>query len=130
VSALHRTPTDSKPSVSGKGPKWEADPLQEEQELRRQTHPSLPNVEKIEEAVRRGFKPRVFLEELDKIKPSEFAINQIFRIFDALDRHRGQLVIDTNLSKQEFMDIYGEPIARRVKENCRMKEYGFQGGTE
>jgi hypothetical protein len=82
-------------------------------------------VEKIEEAVRRGFKPRVFLEEIDKIKPSEFAINQIFRIFDALDRHRGQLVIDTNLSKQEFMDIYGEPIARRVKENCNVKEYGF-----
>lgn len=82
-------------------------------------------VEKIEQAVNRGFKPRVFLEEIDKIKPSEFAVNQIFRIVDALDRHRGQLVVDTNLSKQQFMDIYGEPIARRIRENCEVREYGF-----
>jgi hypothetical protein len=96
-----------------------------------ESRPPQPDitVEKIEEAVHRGFKPRVFLEEIDKIKPSEFAIHQIFRIFDALDRHKGQLVIDTNLGKQ-FMDVYGEPIARRVKENCHVKEYGFQGGTE
>ena len=83
------------------------------------------SVESIEEAVRRGYTPRVFLEEIDKVKPSEFAINQIFRIFDALDRHKGQLVIDTNLSKQQFMDVYGEPITRRVKENCIVKEWGF-----
>jgi len=82
-------------------------------------------VEKIEEAVKRGFTPRVFLEEIDKIKLSEFSINQMFRIFDALDRHKGQIVLDTNMSKAEFIAAYGEPIARRVKENCHIKEYGF-----
>jgi hypothetical protein len=82
-------------------------------------------VEKIEEAVKRGFKPRVFLEEIDKIRPSEFVIDQLFRLFDALDRHQGQIVLDTNLSKQQFVDTFGEPIARRVRENCHVKEYGF-----
>jgi hypothetical protein len=61
----------------------------------------------------------------DKIKPSEFSINQIFRLFDALDRHQCQLVLDTNLSTAQFTDMFGEPIARRVKENCHVKEYGF-----
>ena len=69
--------------------------------------------------------PRVFLEEIDKVKPSEFSINQIFRLFDVIDRNECQLVIDTNLSRQQFMDVFGEPIARRVKENCRIKECGF-----
>lgn len=83
------------------------------------------SVEKIERAVRDGFVPRVFLEEIDKIKPSDYAVNQLFRILDALDRHKGQLVLDTNLSRQQFLDTFGEPIYRRVKENCIVKEYGF-----
>ena len=83
------------------------------------------SVEKIEKAVRDKITPRLFLEEIDKIKPSEYAINQLFRIFDVIDRHKGQLVLDTNLSKKQFMDIFGEPIVRRIKENCIVKEYGF-----
>jgi hypothetical protein len=82
-------------------------------------------VEKIERAKRDGITPRVFLEEIDKIKPSEFATNQLFRIFDAIDRHRGQIVLDTNFSRQQFLDTFGEPIYRRVKENCIVKEFGF-----
>jgi hypothetical protein len=82
-------------------------------------------VEKIEKAVSLGLKPRVFLEEIDKIKPSEFAVNQLYRIFDAIDRHNGQIVIDSNLSKQQFGNVFGDPIVRRVKENCIVKEFGF-----
>jgi len=81
--------------------------------------------EKIQEGLNKGLTPRVFLEEIDKVKPSEFSINQIFRLFDVIDRNLCQLVIDTNLSRQQFLDMFGEPIYRRVKENCRMKEYGF-----
>jgi hypothetical protein len=81
--------------------------------------------EKIQEGLDKGFKPRVFLEEIDKVKPSEFSINQIFRLFDVIDRNQCQLVIDTNLSRQQFVDMFGEPVARRVKENCRVKEWGF-----
>lgn len=81
--------------------------------------------EKIEQGLKKGLTPRVFIEEIDKVKPSEFSINQIFRLFDVIDRNLCQLVLDTNLSRQQFLDMFGEPIYRRVKENCRMKEYGF-----
>jgi len=81
--------------------------------------------EKIQQGIDKGLTPRVFLEEIDKVKPSEFSINQIFRLFDVIDRNECQLVIDTNLSRQQFTDVFGEPIARRVKENCHIKEYGF-----
>jgi len=87
-------------------------------------------VEKIEDAIKSEkhagkFIPKVFLEEIDKIKPSEFATNQLFRIIDALDRHKGQLVLDTNMTGEQFENTFGSPIARRVKEMCHVKEYGF-----
>jgi hypothetical protein len=82
--------------------------------------------DKIDKARRDGFVPRVFLEEIDKIKEgSEWNTNMIFTLVNAVDKHKGQLVIDTNLSKRQFMDRFGEAIYRRVKENCNMKEYGF-----
>ena len=83
------------------------------------------SVENIEKAVRLGIRPRVFLEEIDKIKPSEYTVNQLFRIFDALDRHKGQIVLDTNFSKQQFQNVFGDMIVRRIKENCIVKEFGF-----
>jgi hypothetical protein len=82
--------------------------------------------EKIKKARQDGFKPRVFLSEIDKIKEaSEWNLNQIFMLFDAIDKHKGQLVFDSNLSKQQFVDRFGDAIARRVKENCNIREYGF-----
>jgi hypothetical protein len=94
-----------------------------------QPEPPKPDItaEKIQEGINKGLTPRVFLEEIDKVKPSEFAINQIFRLLDVIDRNQCQLVIDTNLSRQLFLDTFGEPIYRRVKENCRVKEWGFEG---
>ena len=78
-------------------------------------------------ATRDGFRPRLFLEEIDKVKEgSEWANNILFTLFNAVDKHKAQLVFDTNLSKQQFMNRFGEPMARRVKENCNMREWGFQ----
>jgi hypothetical protein len=34
-------------------------------------------------------------------------------------------VIDSNFSKQQFGNVFGDPIVRRIKENCIVKEYGF-----
>jgi len=82
-------------------------------------------VEKIQAAKNEGFTPRVFLEEIDKQKITEHTVHQMFRLFDALDRHKCQIVLDSNLSTQQFLSMYGEPIARRIKENCIIKEYGF-----
>jgi hypothetical protein len=98
------------------------------QHFERFNNPNAPlpdiTVEKIEQGKRRGFTPRVFLEEIDKQKPSEFTTHQLFRLFDALDRHKCQIVLDSNLSKAQFAEIFGEPIVRRIKENCIVKEYG------
>jgi hypothetical protein len=89
--------------------------------------PPRLNFEQIARAERDGFRPRVFLEEIDKIKEgSEWNTNKIFTLLNAVDKHKGQLVLDTNLSRRQFMDRFGEAIYRRVKENCNMREFGFQ----
>jgi hypothetical protein len=82
--------------------------------------------EKIEKARKSGFTPRVFLEEIDKIKEgSEWATGKLFNLINEIDKHKGQLVLDSNLSKQQFLARFGEPFCRRVKENCNMREFGF-----
>lgn len=83
--------------------------------------------DKFGKAKSQGFTPRLFIEEIDKIKDgSEWANNILFTLFNAVDKHKAQLVFDTNLSKQQFVNRFGEPIARRVKENCNIREWGFQ----
>jgi hypothetical protein len=82
--------------------------------------------DKFAKAKEQAFRPRLFLEEIDKIKEgSEWANNILFTLFNAVDKHKAQLVFDTNLSKQQFMNRFGEPITRRVKENCNVREWGF-----
>ena len=88
--------------------------------------PPRLNFEQIGKAERDGFRPRVFLEEIDKIKEgSEWNTNKLFTLLNAIDKHKGQLVLDTNLSRQQFLDRFGEPIYRRVNEDCNIREYGF-----
>lgn len=82
--------------------------------------------DKFAKAKEQGFRPRLFLEEIDKVKEgSEWANNILFTLFNAVDKHKAQLVFDTNLSKQQFINRFGEPITRRVKENCNVREWGF-----
>jgi hypothetical protein len=88
----------------------------------------LPRLDssKIAKARRDGFTPRVFLEEIDKVKEgSEWVTNKLFNLINEIDAHKGQLVIDSNLSRQQFMLKFGEPFYRRIKENCNMREFGF-----
>ena len=42
-----------------------------------------------------------------------------------IDGVKGQLVMDTNLTRQQFMNRFGETAYRRVKQLCNMREYGF-----
>jgi hypothetical protein len=106
-------------------PEWIAKIQASWGENSKQAPPAL-SFDKMEKARRVGFTPRVFLEEIDKIKEgSEWNTNQLFMLLNAVDKHKGQLVIDTNLSRRQFLDRFGEPIYRRIKENCNMREYGF-----
>src|ERR1019366_6133263 len=46
------------------------------------------STEKIEKAVKKNFVPRVFLEEIDKIKVTDYSTNVLYRIIDALYRNQ------------------------------------------
>jgi DNA replication protein DnaC len=79
---------------------------------------------KIKKAAAEGCVPRLFLEEIDKVKWTEFKINSIFEIFDSLYENEGQLVFTTNLTPLQFNSMFGAEtgpaISRRVTEMCKV----------
>jgi DNA replication protein DnaC len=65
----------------------------------------------------------VFLDEFDKARPSEFASEQLFLLMDAVYTYRHQLVVTSNLGKDELREHwaktseqYGASIMRRLLE--------------
>jgi DNA replication protein DnaC len=79
---------------------------------------------KIEQAARRGRKPHLFLEEIDKVVYTQYKTNSIFEIFDAMYEHEGQLVFNSNLPLAKFEALFGEEtgpaMVRRVSEMCQV----------
>lgn len=73
---------------------------------------------KIEKYYRQGFTSHVVLEEIDKVATTDTRQYDLFEIFDAVTENLGQIVINTNLTKQEFQDMYGVDIVRRIAESC------------
>jgi len=71
----------------------------------------------------RHVRPRLFLEEIDKFKLTEFAQNQIFNIVNTLYEANGQLVLNANVTFPQFEELFGPPVARRVSEMCVVKNY-------
>lgn len=75
----------------------------------------------IHELAEDGIRPRVFLDEFDKITATEFARNAVHDLIDfvyqlAGDNGKGaQLVVATNLSRQKFSDIWGAHVLRRIE---------------
>ena len=73
----------------------------------------------------------IFLDEFDKARPSEFATEQLFLLMDAIYAGRHQLVVTSNLSKDDLRshwsrasEQYGVSIMRRMLEldGMRRKE--------
>jgi len=65
----------------------------------------------------------IFLDEFDKARASEFATEQLFLLMDAIYAGRHQLVVTSNLTKDELRehwsrasDQYGVSIMRRLLE--------------
>jgi DNA replication protein DnaC len=63
----------------------------------------------------------LWLDEFGKVKPSEFAIRQVFDFIDVAYEEEQQIVVATNLSRGELKDYwdsqsdqYGEAIRRRL----------------
>jgi DNA replication protein DnaC len=85
----------------------------------------LPDVtvRKIMMLNRKKIAPRLFLEEIDKFKLTEFAQNEVFKLVNTMYEAEGQLVINSNLTLAEFDSQFGSAISRRVAEMCEIKSY-------
>lgn len=75
----------------------------------------------IRETAQSGIRPRVFLDEFDKVKSSDFARNAahdlIHELYGLVGRGGvgAQLAIATNLSRKEFAETWGSNILRRIE---------------
>lgn len=76
-------------------------------------HPVV-NRAKIRQAVDRGFRPCLFLEEIDKVKYTEFKANALFDLVDGIYESAGQLVFDTNLTPAGLAAKFGTDVDAEV----------------
>lgn len=103
---------------------FHADSMGKESEDGRRAPAPTVTIQKIKSAVSKGQTPRLFIEEIDKVKWSDFKTNHIFRIIDGIYQAKGQLVINTNLTPEQFEAMFspecGPAISRRVLEMCKV----------
>lgn len=97
-------------------------------ELGREILPYLTRVT-LREAVNNRLRPRVFLDECDKLNVSEFARSAVHEIIDECYKLAGndstgvQLVLATNLNRAEFSEMWGAPVLRRVEAVCEVVDF-------
>jgi hypothetical protein len=76
------------------------------------------STKRIASVVKAGLVPRVFLEEIDKFKASEYKLIRLFEIVNAIYEAGGQLVATSNTPVAELAAAwggrYGETILRRI----------------
>jgi len=77
-------------------------------------------VEKIAYVRQHGRTPRLFLEELDKVKETEARRYNLFEILNAIHDYQGVLVVNSNYTMEEFAGQFGEDFAWRIKESCKV----------
>lgn len=87
--------------------------------------------ERIKAATDKGRKFVLVLEEVDKARLTEHRMNKLFSIIDTLYNCEGQLVMNTNLTPEEFeamftqtdnlnINVTGAAFLRRVQEMCEV----------
>jgi hypothetical protein len=84
----------------------------------REAREPLVTVGKIRKAVKAGLKPRLYIEELDKIPTvTEFRGSIIFELIKEIDAQAGQIVITANKSADDLARMYairdGNALVRR-----------------
>jgi hypothetical protein len=76
-------------------------------------------VEKIAYIHEHGRVPRLFLEEIDKVKRTEARRANLFEIINAIHDYEGQLVVNSNYSPKEFAQEVGDDLAWRINDMCK-----------
>ncbi len=84
----------------------------------------------IRRAIEQGLRPRIYVDELEKIptysqfswgKVSEF-FDEVYRLCDR-DSKTLQLCVASNLDRTEFEEFWGSAILRRLQELCTMLDF-------
>jgi hypothetical protein len=101
-----------------------------------ETHDGTATGGRIRPAVNRkdiaryGKEGALFIEEIDKVKYTEYKVNALFEVIDACYENGTQLVFNTNLTPEKFAALFGPEvgpaIARRVVEHCEVYNF-FEG---
>jgi hypothetical protein len=68
-------------------------------------------------------KPVLVLREIDKLNATEFKIDVLFKIIGRLHDDMGVLILDSNLTWEQFVARFGLPLARRVRVLCHLVDY-------
>jgi hypothetical protein len=81
-----------------------------------QDQPPKPTVtvEALDYAHRFGFRVSLFLDEFDKIKGSEWELNQLFDLIDTVYKHEGQVVTTSNVSPSGLLRRWDSPAAAAI----------------
>jgi hypothetical protein len=79
--------------------------------------------------------PRLFLEEIDKVRYSEFKTYSLFEVIDAIYGANGQFVFNSNLTLEEFTKQFYRPsdaeaLVRRIGEMGKVYNFFEEGWTE
>jgi DNA replication protein DnaC len=75
-----------------------------------------------------GVKYSLFLDDVDKANPTDYAAEQIFLLANAIYEHRHQLVVTTNKTIAGLVDFYnrsddrGSAIVRRMIDGAKIIE--------
>lgn len=98
------------------------------QASRNDSDPVLPclNAEELRQNKQRY---SIFLDDIDKARPTEYAAEQFFEIVNAIYDFRHQIVVTTNLGMQALTEHfnradprYGGAIVRRLVDNAKVVE--------
>jgi hypothetical protein len=76
--------------------------------------------EKIKKYRRLGVKSKLYLEEMDKVSLTDARSNNLFEILDAMHEEEGIVVLNSNLTPDEFINRFGEQFTWRMNENSKV----------
>ncbi len=67
----------------------------------------------------------IVLDDLDKVRATEYGVEQLFSAIDGRQQANAPLLVTTNLTPGEIGDMFGEPLMSRLAApHCRVVEVG------
>jgi len=67
--------------------------------------------------------PRLFLEEIDKVKETDARRANLFAVINAIHNYKGQLIVNTNFRTTQFEEVFGDDLAWRIRNACTVVDF-------